>query len=440
MSLFFTIQITGGTSPGPYTIYYNTVSSGSVATIFETGLPATGKTLSQLTTGINVIIPDTASQIILYNSKNCNLYQTFQIPTQPKEYPKLCFQISDDKGVNTYLLEYMGVDVGGKPQYTDGNIAIQWNSVQNYWEMIGYPNPPETIISTTISDIPDTNWVSIGGPNFYIILVNQGECPNLFGKNNGLTLYDDNPTCVGDTDGSIHATVNGIGSTWVYSLDGLVYSNPTGIFTGLGAGQYTIYAKDLSGNVLSDTVTLTSDPLTYFNIPYTKEVQNLNPIGNMKYYNLKIIYNTSLIPLGESLTFDFRFVYNLLYSQPGTVVFDTSNSSILINNIPQPINQTNTTPFLVSSPLPCDPNNYYQLISNEEYSVPSLTLMNGDTFEVNIVYGIDTQSAGAIINNCITQGSVNINTYFENTSTTCVCCRFTGNQINNIGIPQIYIF
>jgi hypothetical protein len=160
----------------------------------------------------------------------------------------------------------------------------------------------------------------------------------------------------------------------------------------------------------------------------------------MKYYNLKIIYNTSLIPLGESLTFDFRFVYNLLYSQPGTVVFDTSNSSILINNIPQPINQTNTTPFLVSLPLPCDPNNYYQLISNEEYSVPSLTLMNGDTFEVNIVYGIDTQSAGAIINNCITQGSVNINTYFENTSTTCVCCRFTGNQINNIGIPQIYIF
>ena len=68
MSRYYTINITPtSTSLGPYTIYWNTVSSGSIATIFSTGLPATGLTLTQLTgtTGINIIVDDLTTQIII---------------------------------------------------------------------------------------------------------------------------------------------------------------------------------------------------------------------------------------------------------------------------------------------------------------------------------------------------------------------------------------
>ena len=61
MSRYYNIHlIPSSTSPGPYTIYWNTVSSGSTATIFSTGLPATGLTLTQLTgiNGVNVIVDD----------------------------------------------------------------------------------------------------------------------------------------------------------------------------------------------------------------------------------------------------------------------------------------------------------------------------------------------------------------------------------------------
>jgi hypothetical protein len=336
----------------------------------------------------------------------------------------------------------IAVEHGAFSKYTDGSITVQWNNTQNYWEMIGFPTTiTGTFISTTVSDIPDTNWTIIGSSVTQQVIVYQGNCP-IDGKGGFTTqlfIEQENPTCVGDNNGSIFATPY-YPSTWSYSLDGLIYPNYSGIFTNLSEGLYTVYAKDSGGTVITETVTLVADPLTYITIPYTTSLQQISSVGNMNYYNFKVIYNTSLIPVGESVTFDFKFIYSLIYNQPGTVLFDTDNSTILLNGNNQTINNTNSSPFLISGPLPCNPTYYNQLVGSQEYSVSSLTLVNGDTFEANIVYGIDTQSAGANLNGCITQGSVNINASFENVSITCNCCNLTVNQINQTGNPQIYIF
>jgi len=440
MSLYFTVQITGGTSTGPYNIYYNTVSNGTIATMYPSGSLATGKTLSQLTTGFVVSVPNSANQIIIYNNSLCKLGQTIQIPQQQVDYPKLCFQIYIEKEITQFILEYQNVDYNGKPQYTNGAITVQWNSSQNYWEMIGFPSFPGTYVSSTNSDIPDTSWQLIGSPVVSQIIVYQNQCPDFFAKpGNGLSLIGDNPTCVGDTDGSIQASLINAGPI-VYSLDGIIYSNYTGVFTNLPEGFYTVYAKDNNNVVVSDTITLVADPVTTITIPYTKVLQTLSSVGNMNYYNLSINYNTSLIPVGETVYFDYKFIYNLIYDQPGTVLFDTSNSTLLLNGINQIINNTSTTPFLVSGPLPCNPSSYFKLTSNDEFVVNSLSLVNGDTLQVNVVYGVDTQTNGANIAGCITKGYVNINAGFENVSVSCPCCEFTNNQINEIGTPQIYIF
>jgi hypothetical protein len=64
MSKYYIIKITGGTSPGPYTIYYNS-SLGPIATIYPELTPATNLTLTQLTgpTGVMVRVPDNSSII-----------------------------------------------------------------------------------------------------------------------------------------------------------------------------------------------------------------------------------------------------------------------------------------------------------------------------------------------------------------------------------------
>ena len=82
MARKFDIKITSGTAPGPYTIYYNSVVVGNIATITSSSTPATGVTYSSLTTGtgVNVTVPDGSTSIILYNSESVS-YTHLTLPT-----------------------------------------------------------------------------------------------------------------------------------------------------------------------------------------------------------------------------------------------------------------------------------------------------------------------------------------------------------------------
>ena len=69
MSKYYTIKITGGTSPGPYTIYLNT-NPGPIPFISGTTTPAENLTLGQLFSppnGVTVKVPDDTEIIYLYN-------------------------------------------------------------------------------------------------------------------------------------------------------------------------------------------------------------------------------------------------------------------------------------------------------------------------------------------------------------------------------------
>ncbi len=69
MARYFYILLTGGTSPGPYSAYYDSVNPSNYATRVSTNSIATGMTYNDLTTGqgVNVSIPDNSISIILYN-------------------------------------------------------------------------------------------------------------------------------------------------------------------------------------------------------------------------------------------------------------------------------------------------------------------------------------------------------------------------------------
>lgn len=91
MSQFIRIRISQGSSSGPYTIYYNQVTTGTanVAQIYGTTTSydfATSVSFSQLTGSPNyliIVVPDTAYQIILVDNVNpCPpIIQLIPVPT-----------------------------------------------------------------------------------------------------------------------------------------------------------------------------------------------------------------------------------------------------------------------------------------------------------------------------------------------------------------------
>ena len=82
MARYFYILITGGTSSGPYSAYYDSVNPSNYATRVSTNAPATGITYNDLTTGqgVNVFIPDGGNSVILYNEL-CSSDITYLLPT-----------------------------------------------------------------------------------------------------------------------------------------------------------------------------------------------------------------------------------------------------------------------------------------------------------------------------------------------------------------------
>jgi hypothetical protein len=80
MARLFDIQIITGNAPGPYTVYYDTIGSGNIATLTNSGNPATSVSFSLLSAGINVTIPNESTSIILYNEQ-CSIDETFNVPT-----------------------------------------------------------------------------------------------------------------------------------------------------------------------------------------------------------------------------------------------------------------------------------------------------------------------------------------------------------------------
>ena len=65
------------------------------------------------------------------------------------------------------------------------------------------------------------------------------------------------PTCIGGSDGSITVTGSGGSAPYSYSLDDIDYTNTTGVFNGLAAGAYNVYAKDSNGCVDPSPIEIT---------------------------------------------------------------------------------------------------------------------------------------------------------------------------------------
>ena len=431
---YYNVQITGGTSTGGYSIYYDVVGNANYAINLTTGLPASGITLTQLNdnVGINVEVPNNLTKIILYNEL-CDTYQEF--PVTPNIPINVCLCISiQETYTNTYNqigVCYTGAKLNGKPLYTNGVQSVSWNT-NGYWELNGYIDPNGTLIRSGDFDLyPNTNWFALGlYSTYYTITTTNGPCvasPPV----PSLSAYGEEIPC--DTAfGNIVA--NAIGGTppWTYSLDGIIYSNTIGIFTNVGVGLHTVYAKDSLGVVLSTPVTVPSytQPLSNVTVLYT-QFTPIASVGNMDYYILNFSYDTSTLPIGLTFNADYILNYNLSYTEPGLVTFDTTLHTLKLNGVLQTINNTSSIPLNPVTTSSCNPI-YDVYGGTEQYSSLSISIEKSDIVEGTIIVGIDINSTGVLASPCITSAQVDIQaslnvTYLENPN----CYSINTQQIND---------
>lgn len=80
MAAYFYIKITGGTSVGPYVVYYDQINLNNIALLYPSLEPAIGLTYVELTTnnGVLIQVPSANTTIYLYNEL-CNI----EIPFTP---------------------------------------------------------------------------------------------------------------------------------------------------------------------------------------------------------------------------------------------------------------------------------------------------------------------------------------------------------------------
>jgi len=403
---YYTIKITGGTSPGSYTIYLNTIF-GTVATRYPELTSATGLSLPLLQAGVTIKTNTTPNNIFLYNTyceNNVSLsppvnisYNSFCLSFESNYLPYVVSKTFKPNGL-----------VGGYPSWidnSDSTITITWDATLNPARFVinnyhpgGNTQNCDNVISsidpTNSTSNPPENWQSICGISPVYFSQKLGNCPSLISGNFGRSVNQ--PTCI--CDGSIIFDVDLDNPPFSYSIDNGVAYSSSPIFTNLCSGTYILAVLDSIGNVhLSSEIVKTEVPSTTYTISLyttnTKPVNNNVSLANL--YETKVVVNPPL-PNGTTITFDLIHNNNF-YSSPnsGTSILTTSTllykngDKVLLTSTSNSVNQS------VNTAAGCQKEYVYQSNISDVWS--SLTITNSDTITISTSSRVDKTTTGKCV-------------------------------------------
>lgn len=439
MSQYFTITLPSNSSPGPYNIYYNFQNPGYLAPIYNTTNFAENVTLSELISGVTIVVPDNTTVIYLYNNSECNSTQSFPITTPLPVYDELCLSYSCGYTNQQFEFSWNGDVYNGKPVFSaTGGYNMVWITANtpNYWEVSGLTSP--TLRSTDPNIPPTTSWEVLNPPdscNGYRISVKSTKGPCSQEKNLPVVEFNvSNPTCFNSNDGGISINVFGGNPPFTYSLDGVNYT-PSPVFPGLTSQPYNVYIKDISGDVTSQLVTLSGPPASTHQMNINQ--LNFSPIaqiGNIKYYQLDYsITSDTPLPTTSLVNVDLYLEYNSTYKEPGTSIFYTSGNTFTKNNITQIPTLLSSTPPTINGSYIC--TSPYPTYAGQDLYIRSFTYQNGDSISGTCVFGIDSFTTGSLIGPCYTDAALSLIVRTEITNVNCDCCNVIGNSLRkNINV------
>ena len=424
----YQIQITGGTSPGPYTVYYGVVpnpplfTNSIVPPIYPISDPivyAQNLQLSALTdSGIIVEVPLSTTVLYLYNQL-CPDTTITLVPTNNIVYKKLCMTF-DARNSNPDIIQFIygGVNtINNTPYWVDeinDGITIKWveSSTPPYfgnWFLEGYNSEITIISSDSISANPPMFGWQIVGINPILITITPsvgtcGETPTMLkstplGQSFTMTYYPvsiNQPTCL--CDGSILFNPNLDNPPFTYSINNGVTYSDSPIFSNLCSGIYSLSILDSLDNNFTKTITLDEPTFatTYtLSLNTTPSTQINNPTTISKTYETTIIVTPEL-PDGTTVYFDLIH-NNSFYSGPlsGTSIL-TTGTLLYKNEVSIPLSSTfNSDSTSINTSPGCQSNTIYQFNTTESWNTLGLT--NTDIITITTSTKVDKTTLGTCV-------------------------------------------
>jgi hypothetical protein len=235
--------------------------------------------------------------------------------------------------------------INGYPSWTSNTLTMYYNTGATQWMVSGWTQLGIPLLQSTLSP-PIGIWTYNGPGN---ALVTQGNCASNF----QITTSTINPSCEGVSNGKIivNSVVGGT-SPYTYSINGITYQI-SNIFLGLADGTYTVYVKDLIGNINAKLVTLSNqNPITNYQVTLNLVPPNPTVTGTLLSkectYNWEVsvtptlpanreinftIYHTSSFSGGTSAVSSPTLIYNGTTGTTGGGQYLTSNITQTTNSL-----------------------------------------------------------------------------------------------------------
>lgn len=259
------------------------------------------------------------------------------------------FQLTQQ--VNQYQFFSAGT-YNGYPSWTSSTPSqkIYFNTATNNWNVSGWTLSGVPVLGQQISP-PIGIWTVNGSSRTVNVL--QGNC----GTNIIASIQKTNPTCNASANGTIKVNnVAGGTAPYTYSLDNITYQN-SNIFNNLSTGNYTVYIKDVIGNIatLGSVLTPQQSTTTYqvdlsfvpSNPTSTSTTNSVQKTANWvisvtptlpanRVVNMTI-YNTTSMSAGTANNGSPTLTYSNVTGTTGTAQFLTSNTQTITNSYPNTV-------------------------------------------------------------------------------------------------------
>jgi hypothetical protein len=253
--------------------------------------------------------------------------------------------------VNQYQFFSAGT-YNGYPSWTSSTPSqkIYFNTATNNWNVSGWTLSGVPVLGQQISP-PIGIWTVNGSSRTVNVL--QGNC----GTNIIASIQKTNPTCNASANGTIKVNnVAGGTAPYTYSLDNITYQN-SNIFNNLSTGNYTVYIKDVIGNIatLGSVLTPQQSTTTYqvdlsfvpSNPTSTSTTNSVQKTANWvisvtptlpanRVVNMTI-YNTTSMSAGTANNGSPTLTYSNVTGTTGTAQFLTSNTQTITNSYPNTV-------------------------------------------------------------------------------------------------------
>ena len=437
MSVNYTVQLTTGDSTGTYSLYFHTGSTYNTAVLMSNGNPATGITLSQLLSGVNIVIDDNSDEILVTNLGDCKNSIIFPITPQvpPAPDPNLCMTFIFEQVVYNFSFTPNGILNGNtKWTYVDGvnTYNILWNptvsntgNVRGRWEMTFMTGLVFT--TSNVSGIPDSGWYATGAGSSGVLnlQVTQGTCTGTLPLD--ADVIATNTSCKNTTPCNGAITVYPVGGSggYQYSINGLGYQQ-SNIFNGLCENTYLVNIKDSNNSILqlNATVGYDSVPKTYNGIITILNqsilINRFNPRRKVVQTDWELQFDNT-IDVGTTINFNMIVSDTQAIYGPGSGTI-SAQTLVYLNSVLQVPLTTRTTTY-VNPRAFCSGENVTGTSINTKYvlSMTNSSRVTGTTISDTLITNPSVNSAGCttLLSNSIDiQNTINP----QNPITGCQCC------------------